>query len=129
MGQDDDFHAYIAAKSFVLISRMEASLSKVAKRSVCESMAKYALTRERRILKEGLRFFVNIIIHKRPKPFIIDHLCWLTHKVLEGDEADAIQLGLFSFMLVSEQQTYHDTVMQHDLLQTISNKSFGELKR
>ena len=69
---------------------MEASLSKVAKRSVCESMAKYALTRERRILKEGLRFFVNIIIHKRPKPFIIDHLCWLTHKVLEGDEPDAI---------------------------------------
>ena len=53
-------------------------------------MAKFALTRERRILKEGLRFFVNLIIHKRPKPFIVDHLCWLTHEVLKGDEEDAI---------------------------------------
>jgi hypothetical protein len=66
-------------------------------------MAKYSLTRERRILKEGLRFFVNILIHKRPKPFIINHLCWLAHEVLKGDEEDALALGLFSFMLVSEQ--------------------------
>lgn len=65
-------------------------------------MAKYSLTRERRILKEGLRFFVNIIIHKRPKTFIIDQLCWLMQEVLIGDEPDALQLGLFSFMLVSE---------------------------
>jgi len=32
---------------------------------------------------------VNIIIHKRPKAFIIDHLCWLTEEVLKGDEPDA----------------------------------------
>lgn len=90
MSQKDNFHAYIAAKSFVLISRKESSLSQVARKSVCESIAKYSLLKERRILKEGLRFFVNIIIHKRPKAFIIDHLCYLTNEVLKGeDEPDA----------------------------------------
>ncbi|CAD8106012.1 unnamed protein product [Paramecium primaurelia] len=125
MSQSDNFHAYIAAKSFVLISRMESSLSQVARKSICESVAKYSLTRERRILKEGLRFFVNIIIHKRPKAFIINHLCFLAHEVLKGDEQDAQQLGMFAFMLLSEQQIYHETVMAHDhLLQTIANKVF-----
>jgi hypothetical protein len=36
MAQHDNFHAYIAAKSFVLISRVETSLQKVAKKSICE---------------------------------------------------------------------------------------------
>lgn len=65
---------------------MESSLSQVARKSICDSVAKYSLTRERRIMKEGLRFFVNIIIHKRPKAFIITHLCYLAHEVLKGDE-------------------------------------------
>ncbi|KAM3134586.1 hypothetical protein pb186bvf_013228 [Paramecium bursaria] len=129
MSQNDNFHAYIAAKSFVLISRMESSLQQVARKSVCESMVMNCLKRERRILKEGLRFFVNIIIHKRPKAFIIDKLCQLIVEVLKGDEQDALQLGLFAFMLVSEQQIYHETVMSKpELLSIVSTKAQQDVR-
>lgn len=90
MEQNDSFYAYIAVKSLVLISRVESSLSKVVSRAVCKTVASYSVNREERILKEGLRFFVNILIHKRPKVSIIDMLCSLAHEVLQSSEEDAL---------------------------------------
>jgi hypothetical protein len=82
MSQADDFHCYVAAKSFVLMSRVESSLNRIGKRSVCTRVVEYSINRDRRILKEGLRFFINILIHKRPKTYIIEMVCSLINQVL-----------------------------------------------
>jgi hypothetical protein len=39
MAEKDNFHAYIAIKCFVLISRVDHSLNRIAHKSVCKSIA------------------------------------------------------------------------------------------
>ena len=82
MNQQDSFLAYIASKCFVLLTKSDKNLNQIAKKKICELIAKYSLERENRILKEGVRFFLNIIIHKQPKLQIVDYICWLINEAL-----------------------------------------------
>lgn len=92
---------------------------------ICSRISKNSLIRERRILKEGLRFFINIMIYKRQEKEIVNRLCWLINEGLRNkDDPECLKLSLFALMIVSEQPKFHKKLITHStLLQNLSIQS------
>lgn len=103
---------------------------------ICSRISKISLIRERRILKEGLRYFINILVQKRSDTPIVDRLCWLINEGLRvssgGDgssgDSECLQLSLFALMIVSEHPQFHEMLIWHPTLLThLSGKSYSDL--
>ena len=67
-----------------------------------------------RILKEGIRFLINLYIHGKKKKSILSYLCLLIEKGLKEKESDVLNLSLFCLMLISENEQNHSFLHQNE---------------
>lgn len=72
---------------------------------------------EKRILREGIRFFLNIITFKCSKKIIYEHLCWLALCGLyQLKDEDTLNLCLFCLNIMSENIRAHNRLINHKRL-------------
>ena len=117
LSRTDSFQIYLSFKCFTLLSRWEKNIEIITTEDICIRISKNSLIRERRILKEGLRFFINILIYKRNDRDIVNRLCWLMNEgLLNSVDGECLKLSLFALMLVSEQTNYHHKLITHKSL-------------
>ncbi|EGR29575.1 hypothetical protein IMG5_153470 [Ichthyophthirius multifiliis] len=113
----NNFQIYLSFKCFTLLSRFEKNIHAIVEDDICSMISKNALIRERRILKEGIRFFINIIIYNKFKNSIINRLCWLINEGLRNkDDPECLQLSLFALVLISEKPKFHQKLLYHNTL-------------
>ncbi|EAR95231.2 hypothetical protein TTHERM_00378950 (macronuclear) [Tetrahymena thermophila SB210] len=131
LNRQDSFQIYLAFKCFTLLSRWEKNIDIITTDDICSRISKNSLIRERRILKEGLRFFINIMIYKRQEKEIVNRLCWLINEGLRNkDDPECLKLSLFALMIVSEQMKYHRKLITHTtLLQNLSIQTQEDLNQ
>ena len=121
----DAFLSYISCKCFVLLSRNEKNMDFICKRSIYEKIYRCSLEKDLRILKEGIRFLINLYIHGMRKKSILTNLCKLIDKGLTEKESDVLNLSLFCLMIISENETNHIYILNNErsLLINLANIS------
>ena len=79
-------------------------------------------------MKEGIRFFINIYIHK--KAFDLKHICNLITLGMDSEDNDTLKLSLFGLMLISENEENHKQIFEENnykLLENLSKKTCDQV--
>lgn len=119
----DAFLSYISCKCFVLLSRNEKNMKFICKKSIYDKIFNCSLEKDLRILKEGIRFLINLYIHGMRKKSILNYLCQLIEKGLKEKETDVLNLSLFCLMIISENEKNHNFILNNErsLLKNLAN--------
>lgn len=110
----DAFLSYISCKCFVLLSRNEKNMKFICKKSIYNKIFNCAMEKDLRILKEGIRFLINLYIHGMRKKSILNFLCLLIDKGLTEKESDVLNLSLFCLMIISENEQNHSFILNNE---------------
>ena len=101
----------------------------MAKKQIYVKISNCAHRRDLRILKEGIRYLLNLFIHGKRKKSILEYLCMLIDKGLESNDDDTLNLCLFALMIISENEDHHHYIFEHkSLLQNLASKSAVNIK-